>query len=144
MQNSSILQKMEEKKKATNWVKINCYVDKAVWENFKLLVLKKHGKIWGRLGLEVSKALRFYLSNNSSTHTHNLHNGLNPSIQRLEKIKQLLKQKGYQQIDFYLVKQAITRVAGGDQRTINRNLQLLLQEEFLQPLNPKVFQVKNN
>jgi hypothetical protein len=43
-------------------------VDSYIWEQFKIFVIRKHGKLRGVLGPEISEALRQYLEKHKDTH----------------------------------------------------------------------------
>ncbi|MCX8176191.1 MAG: hypothetical protein N3E48_03035 [Candidatus Bathyarchaeota archaeon] len=108
--------------------------DSAVWDDFRGYVLKKYGKIHGVLGLEVTEAIKCYLGVKGSTHTHEKISCRwlnNRTYINIVKIVQEILHETRNEIPQTNVEMIITRVVGGDWRTLRKYISLLQRLDIL-------------
>ena len=124
-------------------VGVYVYVNRYIWEDFKMFVLMKHKKLHGTLSSEVERALEEYLK--SRTRARDTRTNL---YRVWEDVKNYLSQKykyvivpGETTILRSHLIEAIKMTRGVDKRTVRKWLRAFTWFKLIKPLNPKVYEV---
>ncbi len=109
-----------------------------VWEEFREFVKKKWGKKHTAMALELENAIRLYLEvQEKHAHTENHRESpSNPSSKTMKNLYKIVEDisKNYTlEVDQDEVEKVITKVAGGDERTLRKYTWLLQRYGFLKP-----------
>lgn len=112
-----------------------------VWMKFKEYVLKKHQKLHGALGLELTKAIEHYLQTQETPaiHTHtnsqstdcngaSSNGGNSRTLKSLKTIVSQILTETEKEIPQTRVEQIIASCAGGEDRTMRRYLRHLIND----------------
>jgi len=122
------------------------YIDKEIAEKFKILVIRKHGKMKGALSQEVNDALANWIG--AHTNVANVQSNINPNF-KVHKIFQQVKDyllehymiKNNRQISDNLLRRAIAIVRGPDERTIRKWLKEFKKAGLIKPIAPGIWEI---
>lgn len=113
--------------------------DQKIVEEFRAFVIQKYGKLRGVMSREVANALRAYMEQNKSdarAHMNGYMNTGNKTIKNLKEITRHILMKTEKEIPQPEVEMIVTRVVGGDKRTLRRYLMSLNHFGILRPTHP--------
>jgi len=124
-----------------NEVQVKGYIDKDVAYAFKAAVFRKHGKLYGVLSKELERAMKDYLSTHSNMHEHTTSKRV---TDKKEEIKKEILKDYTNEISERAVKQYIAKVAGSDNRTVNKYFEILRNNTFLEHDRFDIYKIVNN
>lgn len=104
-------------------------VDDETWNRFQDYVFHKHRKLRGVLGMELTEALKIYLSKAEEPETLPQHTheppGSSKTIENLRNLAEDITSETEHEIPQTLVEKMIIKRIGGDSRTIEKYIHLL-------------------